>query len=208
MIVKISGTCAGFSQKGVLLEVRDITYEVYLTAFSRERLQSKKIGDRISLYTMHYIESSVAGGHMIPVLIGFEDELEREFFQLFTSVENVGVKTALAAITIPVSSIASAIERSDVETLKSLKGIGERTARKIIASLHGRVGGFMLEPGTADDGERYRPDTGIEDDAVQVLLQLGYSLSEARKMVRETVSQNRNIQTAEELLEEIYRNKS
>jgi len=208
MIVKISGTCAGFSQKGVLLEVRDITYEVYLTAFTRERLQSKKIGDRISLYTMHYIESSLAGGHMVPVLIGFEDELEKEFFQLFTSVENVGVKTALAAINIPFSAIARAIEHSDVKTLKSLKGIGERTARKIIASLHGRVGSFALVSGEGSGAGEHRADTGIEDDAVQVLLQLGYSLGEARKMVRETVSQNCNIQTAEELLEEIYRNKS
>ncbi|OPX85166.1 MAG: Holliday junction ATP-dependent DNA helicase RuvA [Pelotomaculum sp. PtaB.Bin104] len=207
MIVKISGAYAGLSQKGLLLELGDITYEVYLTAYSRERFQLKKTGERISLYTLYYIEGSIAGGHLVPALIGFEDEIEKEFFQLFTSVANVGVRTALTAITIPVPVIAQAIEGSDAATLKRLKGIGERTARKIIASLHGKVNNFALPPGDGNSGST-RPDAGIEDDALQVLLQLGYNSSEAKKMVAEAVAKNSEIRTAEELLEVIYNNKA
>ncbi|OPY58645.1 MAG: Holliday junction ATP-dependent DNA helicase RuvA [Pelotomaculum sp. PtaU1.Bin035] len=208
MIVKISGTYTGLSQRGVLLDVKDITYEVYLTAFSRDHFQLKKIGERISLYTMYYIESNLAGGHMTPTLVGFDDELEKEFFQLFTSVAKVGVKTALAAITVPVPTIARAIECSDVYTLKSLKGIGERTAKKIIAALHGKVANFALVSVEDKNAGGIQAESGIEDEATQVLLQLGYNLNEAKKMVGEAVSKNSDIGTAEELLEEIYKNRA
>jgi len=211
MIAKISGAYAGLSRRGVFIDVAGVTYEVYLTSFTREHLQSKNAGDSISLHTVYYIESSMAGGYLTPVLIGFKDELEKEFFQLFTSVNSVGVKTALVAINMPVATIARAIESSDVDTLKNLKGIGERTARKIIASLHGKVAGFSLVPDEVEGAQSRRaaPEAaaGTEDEAVQVLLQLGYNMAEAKKMIKETVSGNRHFQTAEEILEEIYKNR-
>lgn len=208
MIVKISGTYAGLSQKGILLDVDNITYEICLTSFSRENFQTQKIGERISLHTMYYIESNIAGGHQTPTLIGFENEADKDFFQLFTSIAKVGVKTALGAVTIPVSAIAEAIEKSDVEKLKKLKGIGERTANKIIASLRGKVAGFATASGASEDSGSERSKPGIGNEALQVLIQLGYNLSEAKRMIKDTVSKNCNILTAEELLEEIYRNKA
>lgn len=212
MIAKISGVYSGFSRRGVLIDVAGVTYEVYLTSFTREHLQSRNAGDRITLHTVYYIESSMAGGYLSPVLIGFKDELEKEFFQMFTSVNSVGVKTALVAINMPVATIARAIEGSDVDTLKNLKGIGERTARKIIASLHGKVAGFSLVPDEAEGAEQRRgvePEvgTGIVDEAVQVLLQLGYNMAEAKKMIKEAVPENLHFQTAEEILEEMYKNR-
>ncbi len=208
MIVKIRGTYAGLSPKGILVDIGNITYEVYLTAFSRNRFQSKKIGEAISLHTSHFIENSIAGGYMTPLLVGFEDETEKEFFQLFTSVNNIGVKTALTAITMPVSTIAKAIECSDVQTLKTLKGIGERTAKKIIASLHGKTADFALVSGPGEIAGNGPADPDIEDEATQILLQLGHTLIEARKMVKDTLSKNSNIQTVEELLEEVYKSRS
>lgn len=206
MIVKISGTYNGLSRKGLLLDVKDLTYEVYLTTYARERFQLKKTGDRVSLYTLYYIEGGIAGGHLAPTLLGFEDEMEKDFFQLFTSVANIGVRTALTAISVPVYTIAKAIEDSDVAALKKLKGIGDRTAKKIIASLHGKVTTFVHSG--EDHNDYHQPDAGIEDDAVQVLLQLGYNVHEAKKMVVDAVKKNSNIRTAEELLDEIYNHKA
>lgn len=206
MIVKISGIYSGLSQKGILLDVDNMTYEIYLTSFSREHFQTRQTGEKISLHTMFYIEGGIAGAHLTPTLIGFEDENDKEFFQLFTGVAKVGVKTALSAVTMPVSTIAAAIENADVQTLKKLKGIGERTANKIIASLRGKVAGYIAVPaGAPGDG---RPAQGIENESLQVLLQLGYNLNEAKRMIKDTVAKNRDIQTAEALLEEIYRNKA
>lgn len=207
MIVKISGDYAGLNAKGILLDVGRLTYEVCLTSFSRECFQTKKNGEKVSLYTMYYIESSLVGGHLTPTLIGFVDEADRDFFQLFTGVAKVGVKTALGAVSLPVAVIAEAIEKADVETLKKLKGIGERTAHKIIASLRGKVAVFAAAAvaDRQEDGDLPEPGlTEIGRETLQVLLQLGHSLNEAKKMIRDASSKNNDIHTAEELLDEIY----
>ncbi len=211
LIAKICGKLAGLSKRGVLIEVGGLTYEVYLTALTREKFTARRAGEEISLHTLYCLENSSAGGWLIPVLIGFEEEEEKEFFCLFTSVENIGVKTALAAMTLPVEEIARAIERADVETLKKLRGIGERTARKIIAALSGRVTVFGGKALPGIDGRQAEVKAGAGtfsafiEDAVQVLLQLGYSQAEARKMVREALGRNSFIQSAEALLEEIFK---
>lgn len=211
MIAKIRGVLAGHSKRGVLIEVGGLTYEVCLTALTRERLASRPAGEEISLYTLYCLENSSAGGWLYPLLIGFEEEGEREFFSLFTSVENIGVKSALAAMTLPVEEIAAAIERADVETLKKLKGIGERTARKIVAALGGRVAAFAggYVTGGGERGRGAAAGTGqypaFAEDAAQILLQLGYSQTEAKKMVREALDRNGFIKSAEALLEEIFK---
>ena len=213
MIAKVRGVLAGWSKRGVLIEVGGLTYEVCLTALTREKFAARPAGEEVSLYTLYCLENSSAGGWLYPLLIGFEDEREREFFSLFTSVENVGVKTALAAMTLPVEEIARAIERADVQTLKKLKGIGERTARKIVAALGGRVAAFAGEPspgcGERDKGDKVAAGGGqfwpFAEDAAQILLQLGYSQTEAKKMVRDALGRNSSIQSAEALLEEIFK---
>lgn len=207
MIIKISGAYAGLTPKGILLEVDRLTYEVCLTGFAREGFQSKEMGAPVSLYTIYYIESSLAGGHLTPTLIGFTEELERDFFQLFTGVAKIGVKTALAAITVPVAVIAAAVENSDAETLKKLKGIGDRTAHKIIASLRGKVAAFAVAAEEHSRANEDRMEPGVGQEALQVLLQLGYNLGEAKKMIREAMQKKESFSTTEDLLEEIYKNK-
>ena len=208
MIVKINGVYAGASPKGILLEAGAITYDISLTSYTRDFfLRTYQPGAQVSLYTVYYIESNLAGGHLTPTMLGFTSEAEREFFQLFTSVAKVGVKTALTASAIPVYAIAEAIENGDAHTLKKLRGIGERTAHKIIASLKGKVTGFLAPPGERPAQESVQTETGAENEALQVLLQLGHNMSEAKKMVKDAVSGLDGGYSTEELLEEIYRSK-
>ena len=210
MIVKISGVYSGQSPRGILLESGGITYEIFLMSYTKEQfLTNQKIGEPVSLYTIYYIESNLAGGHMTPTLLGFTEEKEREFFQLFTSVAKIGVKTALTAASIPVDALAEAIEKGDSHTLQKLKGIGERTAHKIIASLRGKVAIFALaSSGGAEEGFSSTDGTEMEDEAMQILLQLGHSMSEAKKMIKEAMANNTAKGTAEELLAEIYKSKA
>ena len=76
---------------------------------------------------------------MKPVLVGFRTELDKEFFELFISVEDIGPALAIRALTRPVREIARSIEEKAVKDLKQLKGIGERKAEKIIAALKGKA---------------------------------------------------------------------
>ncbi len=83
-------------------------------------------------------------GRMTPRLIGFLSEIEREFFELFCSVDGVGVKKALRAMVRPVKEVATAIEEQDAKTLSSLPGIGPAMAERIIAKLRRKVPKFAL----------------------------------------------------------------
>jgi len=78
------------------------------------------------------------------VLVGFNFDIEKEFFEKFIKVEAIGPTAAVKALVLPVPEIARAIEERDVRTLEKMKGIGKRTAEKIVATLNGKVGKFAL----------------------------------------------------------------
>ena len=111
--------------------------------FTRRQLQSQ-IGQEISLHTIEYLEGNPMQGRMTPRLIGFLSEVEREFFELFCSVDGVGVKKALRAMVRPVKEVATAIEEQDAKALSSLPGIGPAMAERIIAKLRRKVPKFAL----------------------------------------------------------------
>ena len=104
----------------------------------------------------------------------------------------------------PIPKIAKAIEERDSKTLESLKGIGKRTADKMIATLQGKVGKFALmrEDQIPVDAEVVDFKKQVEEVLVK---DLGHRLSEAQRLVREAVLRNPNISTPEELFEEVYR---
>ena len=78
---------------------------------------TKAIGDEISLYVYYYQTERQPK----PVLIGFNLEAEKEFFQYFISVEAIGPMKAVKALTISVGDIAHAIESGDVKTLNAIE---------------------------------------------------------------------------------------
>jgi holliday junction DNA helicase RuvA len=108
----------------------------------------------------------------------------------------------------PISMIARAIDMSDVPFLKSLPGIGEQRAREIIAKLQGKVGKFGLLQDTRTGSEAFTGKCGIEEEAMGVLLQLEYKKFEAKNMLDEALKRNPDIETAEDLLNEVYKQKA
>jgi len=185
----------------VLILANQIGYEVLLPAVVMKSLQSQSIGGQISLYIyFHQTERQPK-----PVLIGFNLEVEREFFQYFISVEDIGPLKAAKALEIPVREIATAIESGEVGKLTRLKGIGQRTAQKIIATLGGKMGKFaLIRP--AEEPAHAAP---VEDFSQQVLdvmvKQLGHKPVDARQMIAKALKRNPSITSAEALFDEVYR---
>jgi len=118
-------------------------YEVLIPEYNRRHLQSS-MGADVSLHTIDYMEGNPMQGRMTPRLIGFLSEAEREFFELFCSVDGVGVKKALRAMVRPVREVASAIEDQDHKALSGLPGIGPAMAERIVAKLRRKVPRFAL----------------------------------------------------------------
>jgi Holliday junction DNA helicase RuvA len=184
----------------ILLLANQVGYEVLLPAVVMETFMAKKVGDEVSLY-IYYQQTE---RQPKPVLIGFNLEVEKEFFQYFISVEDIGPLKAVKALNVPVRDIARAIESKDIHKLKQLKGIGDRTARKIIATLEGRMNKFAL----IRELEKVKVPV-VEDFSKQVLdllvIQLGHKITDAKKMIAEAMKRNSAIATPEELFEEVYR---
>jgi Holliday junction DNA helicase RuvA len=165
-----------------------------------ETMQTKTAGDEVSLYIYHQQTERQPK----PVLIGFNLEVEREFFQYFISVEDIGPLKAVKALNLPVREIAAAIESRDVNKLKQLKGIGSRTASKIVATLEGKMNKFaLIRPA---ESKTPPPDEDFHDQVENVLVvQLGHKATEAKRMIADALKRNRDISTPEALFEEIYR---
>ncbi|MEE4264665.1 MAG: Holliday junction branch migration protein RuvA [Desulfobacteraceae bacterium] len=200
MIGYLEGKILKKEDDRILVLANQIGYEVLLPAIVMESLQDKQVGDEISLYIFYQQTERQPK----PVLIGFNLEVEKEFFQYFISVEDIGPLKAAKALTVPVREIANAIEAGDINLLTKLKGIGRRTAQKIIASLEGKMGKFaLIRP---DDRQAEAP---VEDFSKQVLdvmiKQLGHRMADARQMIEKALKRNSAIKTAEELFEEVYR---
>jgi len=140
MIGYIEGKILKKEEERILILANQIGYEVLLPAIVMESLRDKEVGEEISLY----IFFQQTERQPKPVLIGFNFEVEKEFFQYFISVEDIGPLKAAKALTVPVREIATAIEAGEISKLTQLKGIGRRTAQKIIATLGGKMGKFAL----------------------------------------------------------------
>ncbi|WP_073472561.1 Holliday junction branch migration protein RuvA [Desulfatibacillum alkenivorans] len=140
-----------------------------------------------------------------PVLIGFNSLEEREFFERFISVEAIGPIKAVSALCIPIGEIAAAIENKDSGALRKLKGIGARTADKIIATLRGKMAVFAGEHG----GEPAGPAPVEENFHLLVLdvlvNQLGHKAAEAKELINQAIKRNPAISSPEELFDEVYR---
>lgn len=204
MIAKIQGKMAGKKDGSLFIESGGMFYEVLvplavMTALEKESAR----GEPIELVTYHYFQMTQSSG--VPVLIGFKNDVEKEFFEKFISVSGIGPKAACRALAEPFSVIAGAIDAGDEGFLKKLPGIGARKAAEIVAKLKGTVGKYGL---IRDESLKVSPEKeDISQEAVAVLLQLQYKAGEAEEMIRKALERNPGIKTSEELLNEVYREK-
>lgn len=204
MISKIQGKIKSKKSGKVLVEVNgSISYEVLVPeAIMRNIEKENTEGSDIALITYHYYQTDPSKS--IPVLIGFLNEVEKEFFEKFITVSGVGPKAACRALALPISEIADAIDRADLALLKTLPGIGEQRAKEIIAKLQNKVGKFgLIQDRFTRDVATVAQD--IKEEALSVLLQLQYKKNEAKDMINKALQGNPGVNTSEELLNAVYK---
>ncbi len=204
MICRLRGIVREQTETSLVLDVGGVSYHVFVPPSIMQKLGEKMspLGE-LELVTFHYQRLEVGKGFSI--LIGFSNEVEREFFERFITVSGVGPMAAMRALTIPIPTIARAIDEGDLALLKSLPGIGEQRAKEIVAKLQGKVGKFALIQGSEAHAVVSDGHQALEDEAVAVLLQLEYNKQEAKQMVKAALARNSKLKNAEELLNEVYR---
>lgn len=132
-------------------------------------------------------------------LFGFASLAEKELFKNFLSVSGVGPKTALHLLELgSVEEITLAIGRGDVEYLTKVSGIGKKTAERIVVDLKSKVA-----KGISDAGGAALPATDAQSDVIDALVTLGYSVLQAREVVKKLDATGKN---SEQLLREALKN--
>lgn len=202
MITKISGTLLGLGDDFATLAIDPLEYQVYIAESSRRTLQ-QRVGERVSLFTIHYFDGDPSRGRVTPRLVGFLSEVEREFFEMFCSVDGVGAKKALRAMVRPVQDIAVMIEEQDAKGLSSLPGVGGATADRIIAKLRRKMSKFALLVARQDAYEA-EVKRDVVEEAFEALRTLGHSDADARKLLDGVLKTKRKFADVEAVLQAIY----
>ena len=204
MITKISGTLERVAptSNSIEISIGPVVHEVLVTDLVRRGLQ-QKIGQPVVLHTLEYLEGTPGRGNLVPRLVGFLTEVEREFFDLICEVDGVGARKALRAIVRPVGEIATAIEEQDAKALSTLPGIGAATAERMIAKLRRKMPKFALLVARESPGEAAAGD--VLSETFEVLRSLGHSDSDARRLVDALRAEKKKPKDVQDALEVIYR---
>ena len=201
MITKISGKLLHLEDDRATIGVDAFEYEVLIPDLVRRQLQSL-IEQQISLHTMQYIEGGANVSRLVPRLVGFLNVIERDFFEMFCSVEGVGVKKALRAMGRPVQDIAQMIENQDAKGLSSLPGIGAAMAERIIAKLRRKMSKFALLVAQATYEAEVERD--VVQDTFEILRTLGHSDVDARKLLDGVLAGKKQYKDVDALLNAVY----
>jgi Holliday junction DNA helicase RuvA len=212
VLTKIRGRVETVADESVTLLVDPFEIEVLIPEHARRTLQSK-LGEPVSLHTIFYIEGSAMVGKMVPRLVGFLTAIDREFFDVFCSVDGVGVRKALRAMVLPVREFARTIEDQDVKVLATFPGIGEATAERIVAKLRRKVGKFALivapdraaaTPASQSNGEPDHAEPDVIRDTYAALLSVGHSESQARQAIDRVLAGKKKFKSVADMIEAIY----
>src|SRR5438045_1190921 len=202
MITKISGNLIQLDDDSATLGCAPFEYQVFIAESSRRALQSL-VGQPVSLHTIYYHDGDPSRGRVTPRLVGFLSEVEREFFEMFCSVDGVGAKKALRAMVRPVQDIAEMIEEQDAKGLSGLPGVGGATADRIIAKLRRKMSKFALLVARAGD-HAADVNRDVLHDAFEALRMLGHSDPDARKLIDSVLRTKRKYSDVEAVLQAIY----
>ena len=209
MISQLTGIVSHVAENTLNLSVSGISYEVFIPSSVMQNLGGKlENNTEVTLITYHYYQTDPSKS--IPILIGFSNRIEKEFFEKFITVSGVGPKAAVRALKPPIPQIAAAIDAGDISFLKSLPGIGEQRAKEIIAKLQGKMGkfGLMRSEKTGRNGAKAvgpHEALDIQAEALEILMQLQYKKDEARDMVQKALGRKPDASSAEDILNEVYR---
>ncbi len=185
MISRITGTIEFQTEKFVVIDTGGVGYKIFCGIDTLAKLPHK--GERASLWTHHHVREDAAE------LYGFLHAAELELFEMLIGISGVGPKTALGVMAVaPADTLKKAIASGDTSYLTKVSGIGRKTAEKIILELREKMAGkgVTVEAGSLRE----------ESDALDALVSLGYSQSEARdalaKIPQEIEGANKRVKEA------------
>jgi Holliday junction DNA helicase RuvA len=185
MFEYIKGHLVELTPTYVVVENNDIGYFVNVSVNTSAAL---KQGQECQLY-LHQVVREDA--HLF---YGFIDKKEREIFRLLISVSGIGPNTArLVLSSINSNDLAEAVIKNNIALLQSIKGIGSKTAQRIIIELRDKISDINIEY----DQKFLSSDNTLQKDALNALTMLGFSKPVVEKVLIKLFKENNNLSLEE-----------
>jgi len=190
MIIFIEGILENKSPARAVINAGGIGHEVIITLNTYEDLPST--GEKIRLHTHHHIREDAE------ILYGFSEDSERDFFVTLIGISGVGPSLAINILSgLPLYSLRAAIANEDVKRLSSIKGIGKKTAERIIVELKDKIPALAA---AEEKNKTTSPEDKILNDAVLALVALGYRNSDAYAAVKRVITSASAAMPVEEIV--------
>lgn len=187
MITQLRGKLEEIAPTYAVVDCSGVGYMLYISLNTYSKIKDAK---QILIYTQFVVREDA---HL---LFGFADKQEREMFLLLTSVSGVGASTARMILSaMNPAEVQGAILMGDVRKIKSVKGIGEKSAQRIIVDLKDKVGGISTS-GAALPGATM----SSRDEALAALTALGFSRLQSEKAIEKTLMEASADATVEQLI--------
>jgi Holliday junction DNA helicase RuvA len=169
MIAFLHGKLADATPTNVIVDVNGVGYSVFIPLSSYDKLPAK--GGEVKLLTYHHVNAQDGTQQ----LFGFATAEEREMFLLLISISGIGPKLACNILSsASITGLRDAIAAGDTKTLSTLRGIGRKTAERLVVELKDKVGVAATKSGALIDQRL--------TDAVLALVSLGYKQMDAHKL--------------------------
>ena len=187
MIHFIEGQIEALDQNRVIINVNGIGYEIFISLYTFEKLRKKST---CRLLTYFLVKEDAQQ------LYGFYDDDEKEIFSLLITVSGIGASTAQVILSsLGTNEIKNAILSGNTLKFTGVKGIGSKTAQRMILELKDK----MLKVNLSKDSIFHSEDNKYKDEALSALLTLGFNKNNAEKAINEIIKENSDI-SAEEII--------
>jgi holliday junction DNA helicase RuvA len=194
MIAFLKGKLVHKEPAFVIIDVNGVGYQVHISLSTFSEIKDK---EDIRLTTYLQVREDAH------ILYGFSKESEKSMFQNLISVNGVGPATAMVVLSsLPIDDLRTAITGEDASTLQAIKGIGGKTAQRIILELKDKL---KKEP----SGEVNIPGPGhntMRREALSALVTLGIGRAAAEKSIDAALKRSGNTLTLEELVKQALKN--
>ena len=188
MIAFLKGRLAHKEATYVILDVNGVGYRVFISLNTYSAIKNE---EACTLFTHFHVKEDAQ------LLYGFTQTAEKQTFQLLISISGVGPNTALMVLsTLSAAELKNAIVSDDVKTIQGVKGIGAKTAQRIILELKDKI----LKEGVEPEGYLNSSSNRIKEEALTALVTLGISKNVAEKSIMKILKTADSSISVEELI--------
>ncbi len=194
MIAYLRGKVLTTTAETAILDVNGVGYEAYCSGSAFRRLTVGEVGE---LYT--YLQVKEDG----VTLFGFAEPKEKELFLKLIGVSGVGPKMGIAILaSLSAEELATAVATADVKRLSAVKGLGKKTAEKIVLELHGKISAAEILDASGDVASVAPTPTAKlapeDEEAISALMGLGFTRAESAQAVKK--ARDLGARTVEEII--------